>query len=106
MRRLSDIKHEKNEMGQMKLLLNKINEDLKTNQGISEEIFDSFSEKLTNPIVGIKAYTDMILNGNFGELTPLQQEKLSRVKENTELLIEVVMQMLDKIKERRILTSQ
>jgi len=40
----------------------------------------------------------MILNGTFGDLTPEQKEKLLRVKQNTELLIDVIMKMLDKIK--------
>jgi len=44
---------------------------------------------------------DMILDGKYGELTPLQKEKLTLVEENTVLLIDTIMKMLDKIKERK-----
>jgi len=88
------------EMEQERLFLEKINEHLEKNESISKEVFDSFSHELRTPIVTIKTYTDMILDGTFGDLTPEQKEKLLRVKQNTELLIDVIMKMLDKIKER------
>jgi len=90
-----------NEMEQERIFLEKINEYLSKNENISDEIFNSFSHELRTPIVTIKSYTDMILNGAFGELTPTQKEKLSRVKENTELLIDVIMKLIEKTKERK-----
>lgn len=89
------------ELEQEKIFMEKINEHLEKNESISKEVFDSFSHELRTPVVTIKTYTDMILNGAFGDLTPEQKEKLLRVKENTELLIEVIMKMLEKIKERK-----
>jgi len=90
-----------NELEQEKILLKEINKYFEKNDDISKEIFDSFSHELRTPIVTIKSYTDMILNGAFGELSSEQKEKLLRVKENTELLIDTVMLMLDKIKDRK-----
>jgi len=90
-----------NELEQEKILLKEINKYFEKNDNISKEIFDSFSHELRTPIVTIKSYTDMILNGAFGELSSEQKEKLLRVKENTELLIDTVMLMLDKIKDRK-----
>jgi len=72
------------EMEQERLFLEQINEQLEKNEDISKEVFDSFSHELRTPIVTIKTYTDMILDGVFGDLTPEQKEKLFRVKQNTE----------------------
>ena len=92
--------HELREMEQEKIFLEEINEHLEKNETISKDIFERFSHELRTPIVTIKAYADMILDGKYGELTPLQKEKLMLVEENTVLLIDTIMKMLDKIKER------
>jgi len=92
--------HEFKEMEQERLFLEELNVHLENNETISKEIFDKFSHELRTPIVTIKAYADMILDGKYGELTPLQKEKLTLVEENTVLLIDTIMKMLDKIKER------
>jgi len=89
------------EMEQERIFLEKINEHLEKNENISKQVFDSFSHELRTPIVTIKTYTDMILDGAFGDLTPMQKEKLLRVKENTELLVDTIMKMLEKIQERK-----
>ena len=60
------------------------------------EVFDSLSHELRTPVVTIKAYIDMLLQDQFGELRPEQKEKLERVKENTDLLIKVISEMLEK----------
>ena len=43
----------------------------------------------------------MLLQEKFGELTEPQKEKLERIKENTELLIKVIFQMLEKSHKRK-----
>jgi len=93
--------HDAREQDLEKMLLAEINTYLEKNEKISKDIFDRFSHELRTPIVTIKSYTDMILNGAYGDLTPVQKEKLSRVKENTESLIDTIMKMLEKIKERQ-----
>jgi len=85
---------------QEKMFLESMTKYLESNDTISKDIFDRFSHELRTPIVVIKAYADMILDGKYGELTPLQKEKLTIVEENTVLLIDTIMKMLEKIKER------
>ena len=65
---------------------------------ISQEVFDSLSHELRTPVVTIKAYIDMLLEDRFGELKPEQKEKLEQVKENTDFLIKVIFEMLEKSK--------
>jgi len=63
--------------------------------------FESFSHELRTPIVTIKTYIDMILMEKFGKVPSDQKIKLLQVSENTDLLIDVIMKMLEKIKERK-----
>ena len=93
--------HDLKEIEQEKFLLKEINTYLEKNDIIDKEIFDSFSHELRTPIVTIKTYIDMILKGKFGKVPSEQKIKLIRVSENTDLLIDVIMQMLKKIKERK-----
>ena len=92
---------EENEWAMEMMLLEKMNQYLEENEEISKEIFDEFSHELRTPAVTIKAYIDMLLQGKFGELTEPQKEKLERIKENTELLIKVIFQMLEKSQKRK-----
>jgi len=88
------------ELEQEKLFLEEINQYLSENENISNEVFDSMSHELRTPVVSIKANTDMLLEGKFGNLTKVQHEKLEKVKTNTDLLIGVIFQMLEKSKKR------
>jgi len=89
------------EMEQEKMFLEEITKHLEKKENISDEIFDSFSHELRTPIVTIKSYIDMLLREKFGKLTPEQKIKLIHVSDNTDLLIDVIMKMLEKIKERK-----
>ncbi|MCH7966731.1 MAG: hypothetical protein IIB02_04835 [Thaumarchaeota archaeon] len=93
------------EIEQEKMFLEGIVKYLEENENISNEIFDSMSHKLRTPTVTIKSYTDMLLDGKFGDLTKIQHEKLERIKINTELLIDIIFKMLEK-KEKEIKTSK
>jgi len=93
--------HDLRETEQEKILLKEINTYLEKNDIIDKEIFDSFSHELRTPIVTIKAYVDMMLKGKFGKVPLDQKLKLIRISENTDLLIDVIMKMLEKIKERK-----
>lgn len=88
--------HKLNEVEQEKLILEEINKDLTEHEKISNEVFNSMSHELRTPIVTIKGYTDMLINGNFGDLTTEQKEKLDRIKKNIDLLIEAIFQLLKK----------
>lgn len=94
----SDEIHQIKEMEQEKLMLEEYLEILSNKDFISQEIFDSMSHELRTPIVSIKAYTDMLLEGRFGKLEKIQQEKLSHIKTNTNLLLDIVFKMLEKSK--------
>ncbi len=88
------------ELEQEKLFLEEINQYLSENVNISNEIFDSMSHELRTPTVTMKSYIDMLLEGKFGNLTKVQHEKLEKIKTNTDLLIGVIFQMLEKSKKR------
>jgi len=93
--------HDRKELEQEKILLERINLYLEKNETISHEIFDVFSHELRTPIVTIKSYIDMILMEKFGKVPSEQKLKLLQVSENTDLLIDIIMKMLEKIKERK-----
>ena len=89
------------ELGQEKLFLEEMNQYLSKNENISNEVFDSMSHELRTPMVTIKGYSDMLIEGKFGNLTKTQKEKLEKIKTNTDLLIGIIFQMLEKSKKRR-----
>jgi len=93
-------KHDVKEIAQETIFLKRINMYLEKNETISQEIFDSFSHELRTPLVTIKTYIDMILKEKFGKVPSDQKLKLLQVSENTDLLIDVIMKMLEKIKKR------
>ena len=88
--------HSYKELEQEKLFLEEINKDLTEHEQISNEVLDSMSHELRTPIVTIKGYTDMLINGNFGDLTTIQKERLDRIKKNIDLLIEAIFELLKK----------
>lgn len=96
-----ELPHEKKELEQERIILWELNRYLTENESVSNKIFDSLSHELRTPIVTIKAYSDMLIKGKFGNLTPEQQEKLERIKVNIDLLIVAIFKMLEKSNERR-----
>ena len=89
-----------NELAQEKIFLAELYKQLERHEAKSQEVIDSLSHEIRTPIVTIKAYADMLLSGKFGEPTVVQKEKLVMVQANTDALMEVVMQMLKKLKEK------
>jgi len=86
------------ELRQEELLSKDIVKYLEGKDVISQEILGSLSHELRTPVVTIKAYIDMLLQDHHGELKPKQKEKLGQVKENTDILINAILKMLEKIK--------
>ena len=86
------------ELRQEELLSKEIVNYLEGKDVISQEILGSLSHELRTPVVTIKAYIDMLLTDHYGELKPKQKEKLGQVKENTDILINAILKMLEKIK--------
>jgi len=82
--------HVLKELEQEKLVLEEVNKYLTENERVSDEILDSMSHELRTPMVTIKSYSDMLIEGKFGNLTQEQQEKLEKIKANTNLLMDAV----------------
>ena len=101
MKKSFDLPHVTRELEQEKSLLEEINQYLSENENISNEVFDAMSHDLRTPSVSIKAYTNMLLEGQFGKLNKNQKEKLEEIKTNTDLLIRIIFQMLKKSKKRK-----
>ena len=96
------LKREINELGQEKLILERINEIIETKDEKNNEIFANMSHDLRTPVVTIKAYTDMLLEGKFGELSSVQKEKLTSIKKNTDALVTVILDLLVSIKKHNL----
>ena len=101
MKKSSRKAYELKELEQEKLFLEEMNQYLSENENISNEVFDSMRHELRTPMVTIKGYSDMLIEGKFGKLTPEQQEKLEKIKVNTNLLMDAVFKMLEKSKKRQ-----
>ncbi|MCH8915940.1 MAG: hypothetical protein IIA82_08880 [Thaumarchaeota archaeon] len=82
------------ELEQEKIIFKELYEYLDYHEKFSEKIFDAMSHELRTPTVTIKAYTAMLLDGKFGDLTIQQKEKLERIKENTDLLVDAIFSLL------------
>ncbi len=82
------------ELRQEKILFKELYEYLASHEKFSEKIFDAMSHELRTPMVSIKAYTEMFLAGEFGDLNPKQKEKLERIKKNIDLLIDAIFNLL------------
>ena len=82
------------EMKQEKIIFKELYKYLSSHEKFSEKIFDAMSHELRTPTVTIKAYAEMLLDGEFGDLTPQQKEKLEKIKENIDLLIDAIFSLL------------
>lgn len=82
------------ELEQEKIIFKELYGYLDSNEKISEKVFDAMSHELRTPTVAIKAYTAMLLDGKFGDLTIQQKEKLERIKKNIDLLIDAIFSLL------------
>ena len=91
----------RNELESKDQLIRNQFEEIKILSRQKDEFLTMISHELKTPLVPIKTYLDMLLQGKFGELTEPQKEKIERVKENTELLTKVIFQMLEKSYKRR-----
>ncbi len=90
------IDHELREVKQEKIILEEITQHLEQNKTITDEVLNSLSHELRTPIVAVKAYTDMLLQNKFGELTSEQKQRLEIIRKNTDLLVKAVFDLLEK----------
>jgi len=91
----SSIAAKNRELEQEKIILKELYDYLSVHEKSGNKIFDVMSHELRTPTVSIKAYTEMLLEGKFGDLTPEQKEKLERIKKNTNMLILAILKLLD-----------
>ena len=90
------------ELEQEKIIFKELYRYLDSHEKFSEKVFDAMSHELRTPTVAIKAYTEMLLEGKFGDLAIQQKEKLERIKKNIDLLINAIFSLLqEKNKETR-----
>ena len=83
-KKLGDVLHQIKELEQLnsiaKKLIDKLISGGKTN--LSEEFLTKLNHELRTPMVPIKAYTDMLLDGHFGKITKQQKERIRLIKAN------------------------
>jgi len=75
--------------------LRSANEELKKLDVAKSEFISIASHQLRTPLTVIKGYISMILEGNFGELTPGERESLEKVYDSGERLIQLVENLLN-----------
>lgn len=71
---------------------------------LKADFVSTVSHELRTPMGAIIGYTEMMLNGLYGELPPTLSEPLNRVKSNADQLLTLINQMLDlsRIEARRL----
>ncbi len=62
---------------------------------MKNEFVSTVSHELRTPLTSIKGYVDLILDGDAGEISDIQREFLSIVKENSDRLVDLINDMLD-----------
>jgi signal transduction histidine kinase len=70
--------------------LNAAYEELKELDQRKTEFVQSVSHELRTPLLFIRGYTELLLDGGLGQLNPEQQEKLDIVARKTQLLADLV----------------
>ena len=90
--------HRLKELEQEKMILEEINAHLEKMDKKNIDIIDILNQNIRTPLVTIKVYTDMLLDDKFGSINEIQREKLIRMKENIESLIDVVFETMAKNK--------
>lgn len=84
-----------NELEQQKILLTELTKMLSENNVSVDEILTIISHEFKTPMVPVKAYVDMLLEGNLGELTESQKKKLKIVQNSISSLHDLVSNSLD-----------
>ena len=91
------------EIEQEKLILNTINSQLMTKDSKYQDILDTLTTEFKTPLIPIMIHSKSLLEGDFGDLSPAQKEKLKNISQNTDSLLDMISELLvskntDKIK--------
>jgi class 3 adenylate cyclase len=82
------------EIEQEKLILNTINNQLMTKDSKYKDILDTLTTEFKTPLIPIKIYSKSLLDGEFGDLSKIQKEKLKKITENSDSLLEIISELL------------
>ncbi len=82
------------EIEQEKLILNTINNQLMTKDSKYKDILDTLTTEFKTPLIPIKMYSNCLLEGEFGDLSQTQKEKLKIITKNTDSLIDIISELL------------
>ncbi|MFP4323279.1 MAG: ATP-binding protein [Anaerolineales bacterium] len=72
-----------------------VNQRLQEVNDLKSHFLLTMSHELRTPLNSILGYTDMLRTGLMGELTEQQQDRLSRVHRNGEILLSIINDILD-----------
>ena len=62
---------------------------------LKSQFLANMSHELRTPLNSIIGYTDLVVNGTYGELTTLQHDRLQKVNRNGRLLLALINDVLD-----------
>ncbi len=82
------------EIEQEKLILNTINNQLMTKDSKYKEILDTLTTEFKTPLIPIMIHAKSLLEGDFGECTQAQKEKLGKITKNTDSLLDMISEIL------------
>ena len=82
------------EIEQEKLLLNTINDQLMTKDSKYQDILDTLTTEFKVPLIPIMNYSKSLLEGDFGECSHAQKEKLKNISQNTDTLLDMISELL------------
>lgn len=88
------LQHGFNESEQVKFILKKLMNHIETEQEFDKNQFlTMISHELKTPLVPIKAYSEMLEEGKFGDISDKQRKKIKTISENARELIQLVSNM-------------
>lgn len=82
--KIKEIEQEKEFLEELNNLYEKLNEK-------NSHLLSSLNQEIRTPLVLIKSYTDMLLDGQFGAITQIQRDKLVLMSKSIDSLIQSVL---------------
>jgi len=82
------------EIEQEKLILNDINDQLMTKDSKYQDILDTLTTEFKEPLIPIMIHSKSLLEGDFGECSHAQKEKLKKITKNTDSLLDMISKLL------------